>query len=82
MKFVSALCVFLALFGLSLALKDPICELPPATDGNGLIKCAAFMPSWSYYPEDNACKNFVYGGCGGNANRFGSQELCESTCKE
>ncbi|XP_023173467.1 male accessory gland serine protease inhibitor-like [Drosophila hydei] len=82
MKFAAVLCVFLALFGLSVAVKDEICGLPPAVDGNGLIKCAAFVPSWSYFPEDNSCKKFTFGGCGGNANRFGTQQECESKCKE
>lgn len=58
------------------------CGLPAGADGNGLIKCAAFMPSFSYHPEKNACVDFIYGGCGGNANRFGSQEECEAKCKE
>ncbi|XP_023173478.1 male accessory gland serine protease inhibitor-like [Drosophila hydei] len=82
MKLAAVLCVFLALFGLSFALKDSICGLPPAGDGNGLMRCFALMPSWTYFPEDNSCKEFIYGGCGGNANRFGTQQECESKCKE
>ncbi|KAH8324211.1 hypothetical protein KR074_001463 [Drosophila pseudoananassae] len=58
------------------------CGLPPASDGNGLIKCAAYVPSFSYYPEENSCKSFVFGGCGGNNNRFTTEEACESKCKE
>lgn len=58
------------------------CGLPPAADGNGLIKCAGYVPSFSYYPEENSCKDFIYGGCGGNNNRFGSKEACEAKCKE
>lgn len=27
-----------------------------------------------------ACHPFVYGGCGGNANRFETREACESRC--
>jgi len=59
-----------------------ICGLPAGIDGNGLIKCAAFIPSFSYHPETNSCEKFIYGGCGGNENRFGTQELCEQKCKE
>ncbi|XP_039494467.1 male accessory gland serine protease inhibitor [Drosophila santomea] len=82
MKFIAAVCWMFALLGLALGLKDPICGLPPKGDGNGLIKCAAFIPSFSYHPESNSCVDFVYGGCGGNDNRFGTQELCEQKCKE
>ncbi|XP_043662717.1 male accessory gland serine protease inhibitor [Drosophila teissieri] len=82
MKFIAAVCLMFALLGVALGLKDPICGLPPNADGNGLFKCAAFMPSFSYHPESNSCVNFVYGGCGGNENRFGNQELCEQKCKE
>ncbi|XP_064548814.1 male accessory gland serine protease inhibitor-like [Drosophila montana] len=82
MKFAAVICLLFALFGVSLGLKDSVCGLPAAADGNGLIKCAAFIPSWSYYPEENACKKFIYGGCGGNENRFGTEELCAAKCVE
>ncbi|KAH8271907.1 hypothetical protein KR044_010422 [Drosophila immigrans] len=80
MKFATLIVVLCALFGLSLAHKNAKCGLPPAVDGNGLIKCAAFMPSFTYYAAENACKDFVYGGCGGNDNRFGTKEQCEADC--
>ncbi|KAH8376796.1 hypothetical protein KR093_001380 [Drosophila rubida] len=82
MKFATLIVVLCALLGLSLAYKNDKCGLPPAADGNGLIKCAAFHPSFSYYAAENACKPFVYGGCGGNNNRFGTKELCEAECVE
>lgn len=40
--------------------------------------CLAYMPSW--YHAGGECKDFVYGGCGGNANRFASKEKCEEFC--
>ncbi|EDV31219.1 uncharacterized protein Dana_GF14654 [Drosophila ananassae] len=82
MKFIAVVCLMFALLGLTLGLKDPDCGLPPAADGNGLIKCAGYVPSFAYYPEENACKDFIYGGCGGNNNRFGAKEACEAKCKE
>eukprot|EP00099_Drosophila_melanogaster_P011280 NP_001285594.1 immune induced molecule 33, isoform B [Drosophila melanogaster] len=82
MKFIAAVCLMFALVAVALGLKDPICGLPAGIDGNGLIKCAAFIPSFSYHPETNSCEKFIYGGCGGNENRFGTQELCEQKCKE
>ncbi|KAH8369036.1 hypothetical protein KR200_004519 [Drosophila serrata] len=82
MKFIAVVCVVVfALLGVAFGLKDPVCGLPPAADGNGLIKCAAFMPSHSYHPDSNSCQSFIYGGCGGNENRFESLEECEAKCK-
>jgi hypothetical protein len=31
-------------------------------------------------PGGIGCHPFVYGGCGGNANRFGTREACERRC--
>ncbi|XP_068234682.1 papilin isoform X9 [Palaemon carinicauda] len=52
-----------------------ICKLPVET-GN----CRASIPSWYYNEETQRCIGFSYGGCGGNANRFQSVELCERQC--
>ncbi|KAM8716287.1 hypothetical protein ACLKA7_003211 [Drosophila subpalustris] len=82
MKFAVVIILLCALFGLSLGLKDESCGLPPAVDGNGLVKCLAFRNSFSYYPAENACKTFQYGGCGGNNNRFDSEQACLAKCKE
>ncbi|XP_034472202.1 male accessory gland serine protease inhibitor-like [Drosophila innubila] len=82
MKFATVIFVLCALFGLSLGLKDAVCGHPPAIDGNGLVKCLASRTSFSYYPAENACKSFMYGGCGGNENRFDSEHECLAKCKE
>lgn len=42
--------------------------------------CMAAFHSYYYDHESNACKEFVYGGCGGNNNRFISQEECLAEC--
>jgi len=35
-----------------------------------------------YDPELGDCRQFVYGGCHGNANRFLTYSDCETTCKQ
>ena len=32
--------------------------------------------------EEKKCKEFSYGGCGGNENNFNSVEECETSCGE
>ncbi|XP_052766205.1 uncharacterized protein LOC128207366 isoform X2 [Mya arenaria] len=44
------------------------------------ISCLAYMPRWRYDPDIRSCENFVYGGCGGNANNFEAIEACERKC--
>ena len=42
--------------------------------------CRGYFPRWYYSREDNACKQFIYGGCDGNQNRFDNREECEAKC--
>ncbi|XP_076032052.1 proteoglycan-like sulfated glycoprotein papilin isoform X2 [Oratosquilla oratoria] len=42
--------------------------------------CRAALPHWYYDANTGRCIGFSYGGCGGNANRFQSVELCERQC--
>ncbi|XP_005182681.1 male accessory gland serine protease inhibitor [Musca domestica] len=84
MKFTALL--LLAIFAIissTMALKHDICGLKHSKDGNDNgLACAAYFPSWSYKADTNECVEFVYGGCGGNDNRFFSKEECEAKCKE
>ncbi|XP_061398191.1 male accessory gland serine protease inhibitor-like [Musca vetustissima] len=83
MKFaVVLLLAIVAFISSSFALKDDICALEHSKNGDGVVSCNAYFPSWSYVAEANECRNFVYGGCGGNENRFDSLEECEQKCKE
>ena len=40
--------------------------------------CRAAFPKWTF--EQGACKQFLYGGCRGNGNRFDSQDQCQAVC--
>ena len=53
-----------------------VCQLPPAEAG----RCRANFPSFSFTPLSGQCESFVYGGCGGNENRFESLEACQLAC--
>jgi hypothetical protein len=64
--------------------KDACCETcvptnacrAPIETGPG----RAFLPSFGFDNEKKACVKFVYGGVGGNANRFDSEEKCVAAC--
>jgi hypothetical protein len=43
-------------------------------------QCEAYFPSFWHDPKTNLCVPFVYGGCGGNANRYPSREACMQAC--
>jgi hypothetical protein len=51
------------------------CRLP-AAPGN----CLAYAPSYYHDARTGLCTPFVYGGCGGNDNRFATQEECQAAC--
>ncbi|KAG8524017.1 Collagen alpha-1(VII) chain [Galemys pyrenaicus] len=46
--------------------------------------CTAYTLRWYHRAAAGGratCHPFVYGGCGGNANRFGTREACERRCQ-
>ena len=51
------------------------CHLPKVAGD-----CRMHIPSWFFDPQTGDCMRFVFGGCGGNENRFSSQEECRNTC--
>jgi len=57
--------------------EEDFCSLPPET---GL--CLAYIPSYYFDKEEGECKKFIYGGCGGNANRFGTKEKCAKAAEK
>ena len=52
-----------------------MCTLQPMAG-----KCNAYMPMYYYDSISKQCKEFIYGGCGGNGNRFPAREECLLTC--
>ncbi|KAJ0054762.1 hypothetical protein NL108_001451 [Boleophthalmus pectinirostris] len=42
--------------------------------------CRQYVVRWYYDPEANACAQFWFGGCQGNANNFESESWCRKSC--
>ncbi|KAM6087613.1 LOW QUALITY PROTEIN: collagen alpha-6(VI) chain [Chlamydotis macqueenii] len=45
-------------------------------------ECQNYVLKWYYDKEQKMCGQFWYGGCGGNKNRFETQEECGFLCVE
>ncbi|GCC24847.1 collagen alpha-6(VI) chain-like [Chiloscyllium punctatum] len=42
--------------------------------------CQNYAVKWYFDQEQQGCRQFWYGGCGGNKNRFDTLEECEASC--
>ncbi len=43
--------------------------------------CETWVERFYYDGEEQRCKPFVYGGCEGNSNNYGTMEECLKACK-
>uniref|UniRef100_A0A131YMX9 Pancreatic trypsin inhibitor n=1 Tax=Rhipicephalus appendiculatus TaxID=34631 RepID=A0A131YMX9_RHIAP len=42
--------------------------------------CRASVPRWYFNAYEQVCKEFIYGGCQGNNNRFETKAACDAAC--
>ena len=54
---------------------DEVCDLPPVTG-----PCKALFRRFFYNATTDQCELFIYGGCGGNDNRFDTRSECIAAC--
>uniref|UniRef100_A0ACB8F7G2 Uncharacterized protein n=1 Tax=Sphaerodactylus townsendi TaxID=933632 RepID=A0ACB8F7G2_9SAUR len=58
-----------------LAQQRGICSLPPVKG-----PCFANKKYYYYDAKKEICKTFIYGGCGGNGNKFKTDKACFYAC--
>uniref|UniRef100_A0A3P9KJ14 BPTI/Kunitz inhibitor domain-containing protein n=1 Tax=Oryzias latipes TaxID=8090 RepID=A0A3P9KJ14_ORYLA len=44
--------------------------------------CQTYAMMWFFDSNETKCAPFWYGGCGGNQNRFSTEEECQTVCLE
>lgn len=76
--FFKKCCDSLCICGIILLCFPGICQ--PLTYSSD-IRCLAYMERYTYNPNTDTCDMFVYGGCGGTANNFLTEDACNTKCK-
>ncbi|XP_058811937.1 papilin isoform X2 [Topomyia yanbarensis] len=54
-----------------------ICFLPAE-----IGECQNYTAHWYFDTKESRCRQFYYGGCGGNGNNFADEQACNSRCVE
>lgn len=54
---------------------ETVCDLPADTG-----MCRGYFPKFYFDKSTGSCREFIYGGCGGNENNFERIDECEETC--
>jgi hypothetical protein len=67
--------VFVVSLVYSISCQEDICS---QNEASGF--CRAAITKYFYDKTSSQCKQFVYGGCGGNQNRFDTIEECQIKC--
>ena len=57
------------------SLHSDTCRLPKVVG-----PCRGAFPRWFYNTSSGRCEQFIFGGCGGNANNFNSSASCLRNC--
>ncbi|RCN35661.1 Kunitz/Bovine pancreatic trypsin inhibitor domain protein [Ancylostoma caninum] len=42
--------------------------------------CHGYIPKFAFDEDSGECIRFIYGGCGGNRNRFDTKAKCQLAC--
>lgn len=57
--------------------EDAVCHLPVVSGF-----CKAYFQRFFFNDKTGECEQFIYGGCGGNANNFQTLADCQKTCSQ
>ena len=71
------LCLLVCYLGIIIAQGEHICNLPCETG-----PCKAYIRRFCFDEFLGKCREFIYGGCLGNANNFKTLAACRTTCQE
>ena len=74
---INDLAIYDLFFSLSGRFALVLCSLEP-----DFGFCRGYFPRYFHNSTSKQCEEFIYGGCGGNANKFRTLSQCQQTCSE